>query len=272
MMIFAKINSQVLRTFILCLALGISTIGLSGCSTFDRVLDWTGLVSNSAESQTPEGLAMRAMEDFNHGNYSDALKTFEEIKDRYPFSDVALLAELKSADANYFLGEYSEASVLYGDFEANHPTNEAIPYIFFQIGMCSYQRIGTVDRDPGSAADAIQAFSRLNRSYPQSPYLQEANARIMAARDFLAQHEFYVATFYLRTDEYGQAQGRLEYLLATYPDSSVGPKAGELLADLKSGKPLAKSWTRFIPKVSLPSWESFKSAIGVSGGGSMPVQ
>jgi outer membrane protein assembly factor BamD len=93
----------------------------------------------------------------------------------------------------------------------------------------------------------------------------------MAARDFLAQHEFYVANFYLRTDEYGQAQGRLEYLLATYPDSSVTPKAGELLAELKSGKPLEKSWTRFLPTVSLPSWKSFKSAVGVSAG-SVPAQ
>ncbi|HIJ78577.1 MAG: outer membrane protein assembly factor BamD [Desulfobulbaceae bacterium] len=271
-MIFAKENSGFVRAFILCLSLGLSGVGLSGCATFDRVLDWTGLVSSGSDAQTPEALAMRAMDDFNHGSYRSALKTFEEIKDRYPFSDVALLAELKSADAKYHLDEYGEALVLYGDFEANHPTNEAIPYVFFQIGMCSYKQIGTVDRDPAKAANAIQAFARLNRTYPQSPYFQEANARIMAARDFLAQHEFYVATFYVRTDEYSQAQGRLEYLQATYPDSSVAPKAAELLAELKSGKPLAKSWRRFIPQVSLPSWQSFTSAIGISSGIGAPVE
>ncbi|OGR00596.1 MAG: hypothetical protein A2505_01520 [Deltaproteobacteria bacterium RIFOXYD12_FULL_55_16] len=269
-MIFAKQSCRLLRACVLALAMMTAGAGLSGCATMDTMLDWVGFGSGSG-SATPEALAMEGMEKFNRGKYSAALKSFVEIKDRFPFSEVALLAELKAADANYHLDKFSEARLLYEEFEANHPTNEAVPYVLFQIALCYYRQIGTTDRDPGNAQNAVQAFARLNRAYPRSPYFIEASSRSLAALDFLAQHEFSVATFYLRTDEDKQAQGRLEYLLARYPASSVRLQAAELLAQLKSGKGIEKSWRRFVPTISLPDWNSFTSAFGIlqdGGGGS----
>lgn len=262
-MIFSKQNWRLFRTCILALALMTTATGLSGCATLDTMLGWVGFGEGSGATESPETLAMEGMNDFNRGNYSAALKRFVEIKDRFPFSEVALLAELKAADSNYHMDKFTEAKTLYEEFEANHPTNEAVPYVLFQIGMCYYNQIGTHDRDPGSAQNAVQAFGRLNRSYPQSPYFVEASARTQAARDFLAQHEFYVATFYVRTDEDKQAQGRLEYLLATYPGASVTPQATQLLAQLKSGTGIEKSWRRYVPKLALPDWQSFTSAFGI---------
>lgn len=267
-MIFSQRNRRFFRTCVLAFAMIVPAAGLSGCATLDTMLGWVGFGEGSAAQETPEALAMEGMADFNRGKYSAALKRFVEIKDRFPFSEVALLAELKAADSNYYLDKFNEAKTLYEEFEANHPTNEAVPYVLFQIGMCYYSQIGTNDRDPGNAQNAVQAFGRLNRAYPQSPYFVEASARIRAARDFLAQHEFSVASFYLRTDEDKQAQGRLEYLLATYPEASVTSRATELLAQLKSGKGIEKTWRRFVPTISLPDWQSFTSAFGILPGGS----
>ena len=261
-MIFSQQNYRFFRAGVLALALMTAATGLSGCATLDTMLGWVGFGEGSGP-ETADALAMDGMTDFNSGNYSAALKRFVEIKDRFPFSEVALLAELKAADSNYYMNKFSEAKTLYEEFESNHPTNEAVPYVLFQIGMCYYSQIGTHDRDPGNAQNAVQAFERLNRSYPQSPYFVEASARIQAARDFLAQHEFSVATFYVRTDEDAQAQGRLEYLLANYPQSSVSQQATDLLAQLKSGKGIEKTWRRFVPTISLPNWESFTSAFGI---------
>ncbi|HIJ91003.1 MAG: outer membrane protein assembly factor BamD [Desulfobulbaceae bacterium] len=266
-MIFLKQNSRFFRTCVLALVMLTAATGLTGCATLDTMLGWVGFGESSGQ-ETPEALAMEGMADFNRGKYSAALKRFAEIKDRFPFSDVAQLAELKAADSNYYMDRFGEAKTLYEEFEANHPTNEAVPYVLFQIGMCSYSQIGTSDRDPGSAHNAVQAFERLNRSYPKSPYFVEASARIRAARDFLAQHEFSVATFYVRTDEDKQAQGRLEYLLANYPEASVASQATQLLAQLKSGQGVEKTWRRFVPTISLPDWQSFTSAFGLLPAGS----
>ncbi len=257
--------------YFLILLLALLAVSQSGCATFDKV--WAALgFGSSPQAKTAEVLAMEGLDNYNHGNYSKALKMFEEIKDRFPFSEHSLLADLKAADCHYYLKQYVEAQTLYEEFENNHPTNEAVPYVMFQIGMCYYQQIDTVDRDPGSAINAVQAFSRLIQNFPQSPYTAEAQARIAAAQNFLANHEMYVAAFYLRTEEYEQAEGRLEYLLANFPNSEVAPEAQELLSALKSGNPPESSWFSWLPDLSLPSWKSFGSSFkpGVPGTGGGP--
>ncbi len=218
------------------------------------------------QTDSAQLMVMEGMEEFNRGKYHSALEIFQDIRDRYPFSQPGLLAELKSADCNYYLQRYIEALMLYDEFENGHPTNEAIPYVIFQKGMCHYQRIDTIDRDPAGAQDAIQAFSRLVRAYPQSPYVEEARVRIEEARDFLAKHEMYVVDFYINTKSYRQAEARLEYLLDHYAETSVVPKAEELLALLKAGTPPKSRWRDWIPEIGMPDWALFKQIGGMLGG------
>ena len=245
-----------------------SLLTMPGCGLYDKYFnnDDQAEVIQDFQTDSAESLVMEGMEEFNRGKYHSALEIFQNIRDRYPFSQPGLLAELKSADCNYHLKRYIEALMLYDEFETGHPTNEAIPYIIFQKGMCHYQRIDTIDRDPAGAQDAIQSFSRLIRAYPQSPYVEEARARIEAARDFLAKHELYVVDYYINTESYKQAEARLEYLLYHYPDTSVAPKAEELLALIKAGTPPKTSWRDWIPEISLPDWATFKQ-LGFGGSG-----
>ncbi|MBC8317575.1 MAG: outer membrane protein assembly factor BamD [Desulfobulbaceae bacterium] len=231
---------------------------LSGCAVVDDIKNMFTDDSTQTVS-TPDTIAMDALDKFNHGQYTSALEIFTEIRERYPFSRYSLMAELKSADCHYHLKHYSEAITLYEDFERNHPTNEAIPYVLFQIGMCHYNKIDTIDRDPGSAINAEAAFARLLRVHPDSPYTTEARARIRAARDFLANHEMYVATFYIKTRKYKQSAARLEYLLDTYPDSTIVPEANTLLGLLQAGTPPKSTWRDWIPEIGLPDWSVFES-------------
>ena len=256
------------RLVVVLLLLALATAG-GGCATLKRTF---GLGDGDPGPQSPEYLAMDGMEALNRGNYRQALKIFQEIKDRHPFSSVGPLAELKAADATYYLRRYQEAHFLYQEFENNHPTNEAIPYVLFQMGMCHYQQIDTIDRDPAHALNAIAAFNRLNRAFPTSPYQAEAQARVLAARDFLARHEMFVAAFYLKTKEYDQAERRLDYLLETYPESEIIPQAEELLAAIQDGNPPTRRWRDWLPNVSIGSWRGFFDAVspvpgGVSEGG-----
>ncbi len=199
-------------------------------------------------------LIVKGMDEFNVGKYYMAQKYFEEILDRYPFSPEAPLAELKSADSNYYMDHFAEALILYEEFESRHPTNEAIPYVMYQKGMCSYKQINRVDRDTTGAVKAIQSFSQLLRAYPYSPYTEEAKARIRAANEFLVNHEYTVVTFYLRTQKYNQAKTRLKYLLNMYPDSSIAPQARELLAQLEAKNYPESSISDYLPEFTLPDW------------------
>ncbi len=204
-------------------------------------------------------VASEAMEEYGDGQYSSAISLYEELMDRFPFSRYSLMAELKIADCHYYLGQYSEAIAAYKSFQENHPSNEANSYAMFQVAMCHYNHIDSIDRDPSGAYKAVAVFSKLIRTYPDSPYTAEAKARISAAKNFLANHELYVALFYLKTDKFHQAAGRLRFLLDNYPESSASPEAERLLTLLLEGRKPPGSWKDWIPEIGLPDWETFKA-------------
>jgi outer membrane protein assembly factor BamD len=255
-----KILSTIARTTLFLLLIA-GCLNLTGCSTMkDMFSSWTFGEQSDEESFEPaEALAVTGMEAYDVGNYSEALKAFNEILDRYPFSPQAILAELKAADCHYYKKEYVEAKTLYKEFEERHPTNEAIPYVMFQIGMCDFSRTDRIDRDVSGAQEAIQSFNRLLRAHPDSPYTREAKARIQAAREFLVNHEYFVAVFYVRTKKYEQAQHRLKYILAMYPDSDIAPKAKALLAKLDAGEPPRWGLSKWLPDLTMPEWTRFGS-------------
>lgn len=231
---------------------------LNGCA--NQKINIFGSEDEPDDLSVPVGeLIIKGMDEYNVGNYFMALNYFEKITDSYPFSPEASLAELKIADCKYYMSRYLEAEILYEEFEERHPTNEAIPYVMYQRAMCNYKRLDRVDRDITGATDSIKLFSQLIRAYPNSPYTEEAKARIRAANEFLVHHEYLVVEFYLRTEKYNQAKTRLKYILAMYPDSAVAPKAKELLTKLNNEEPPESDWGKWFPSFSLPDWNFFGS-------------
>ncbi len=235
----------------ICLLALLVTVPLAGCSK-EKVYSALGFRAPAPDSA--ESLAVKGLDYYSRAKYEKARRSFETLLNQYPFSEYSLLAELKTADSNFYLKNYEEALLQYKDFEERHPTNEAIPYVLFQMAMCYYNQIDTVDRDTSTATNAIYAFSRLLRAFPNSPYSEEAGARISAAQNFLANHEYYVANFYTRTYGYEEAKARLEYLLRQYPDTAIAPQAEMLLGDLRNDNPPGRTLFGWLPK-SLPDWE-----------------
>lgn len=232
---------------------------LSGCSTIANYIGFGDdeETAKAEKQESAQSLARKGMEEYQMGRYFKAAEYFDKILNLYPFSPEATLAELKAADCKFFMGRHADALGQYKDFEDHHPTNEAIPYVLFQKGMCNYLRIDRVDRDASYASEAVKNFKQLLRQFPDSPYAPEAEARAKAAQDFLAHHEFFVAEYYLRRDKLSESQGRLKYLLTLYPDSSLAPQAKQLLAQIEAGKPPKRDFTSYLPKVALPDWMLF---------------
>ncbi|MBU1567156.1 MAG: outer membrane protein assembly factor BamD [Proteobacteria bacterium] len=232
---------------------------LGGCADFKKTFGFTSIDEDGTEAKTDlnfpaKNLLEKGMDDYNVGKYFTAIEFFQEILNRYPFSPEAPLAELKAADCSYHLERYQEALVLYDEFANRHPTNESIPYVLFQKGMSNFKQIDRVDRDTSGAAKSIEFFKQLLKSYPNSPYTNEAKARIAAASEFLADHEFFVAEYYVRAEKYDQAKVRLKYLIAKYPEKAITIQAKELLARLEAGDPPKSILTSWLPKFKLQAW------------------
>ncbi|MCG6944516.1 MAG: outer membrane protein assembly factor BamD [Deltaproteobacteria bacterium] len=181
------------------------------------------------KADTAEDLAEKGMEYFDDEDYHDALKAFTTLKERYPYSRYAILAELKVADAHFYREEYPEAIAAYADFIQLHPTNDAIPYVLYQIGECYYKQLLSEDRDQTPTRQAISAFQRLLKEHPSSTYANTAKERIENCRKLLARHELYVANFYFKSKYYEAALGRFEGLLAGYKDVLPLHKRREVL-------------------------------------------
>jgi outer membrane protein assembly factor BamD len=192
--------------FLLWLVLGVTAF-LGGCAWFQH-----------ERVKTPEELAYQGMEQFEDKDYSDAVKTFSALKERYPYSRYAILAELKLADAYFQDERYPEAITAYEDFARLHPKNEAIPYVLYHIGDCYYQQLLSIDRDQTATHQAILAFERLLKSHPNSPYDEDARKKVRSCRQRLAEHELYVGRFYYKSKHYRAALGRLQKLLEGYED------------------------------------------------------
>ncbi len=258
-----KINLTPLRhkaaTFIIVMLLGLQ----SGCADFKETFNFTSIDEDGNEVQSEtlnlpaKKLLMQGMEDYGVGKYFTAIEFFEQILNRFPFSPEATLAELKAADCSYYLERYLEALVLYEEFENRHPTNESIPYVMFQKAMCNYKQIDRIDRDPTGAEKSIALFKQLIKAYPISPYTSEAKARTAAAREFLANHEYFIVEYYIRTAKFDQATVRLNYLLAMYPDAEIAEKARLMLERIEAGNPPTTKLTSWFPKLSLPDWALF---------------
>jgi outer membrane protein assembly factor BamD len=205
---------------------------LSGCSTIKGFFDPS--VPDDINFKLPaETLVKKGMDDYNRGKYFMALEYFNKVLENHRFTPQALMAELKVADCSFYMENYIEAQMYYEKFQEMHPTNEAIPYVMYQKAMCYYKRIDIIDRDTTGALKSVEKFQQLLKVYPDSPYSEDARSKIEASKEFLADHEYGVAKFYIRTDQYSQAIIRLKYLIAMYPMSKITPKAWELLNELE---------------------------------------
>jgi outer membrane protein assembly factor BamD len=141
-----------------------------------------------------------------------------------------MLAELKIADAHFELEEYEEAIVAYEEFASLHPRNEAIPYVIYQIGLCYFNRVDTVDRDQTNAQKALETFTRLAKQYPKDPYAFKANEKAKECLKSIAGHEFYVGLFYFKNKHYKAALERFRSVITRYPDVGVHQQALQYIA------------------------------------------
>jgi outer membrane protein assembly factor BamD len=162
-------------------------------------------------------LMSEALDDMGEERFTDAVDKLTKVKERFPYSKYALLAELKIADSLYRSHEYEQAAVAYEEFYKLHPKNQAVPYALYQIGMCYFKRVSTVDRDQGPAERAMISFERLVKSFPGSPYSQRALGHIEKCRESIAGHEFYVGKFYYDNGNYKAALIRFENVARNYP-------------------------------------------------------
>lgn len=202
---------------------------LSGCGGFN----WFKSKETKELEKTADSLIQEGLDAYQRKNYKKAGEIFQNLKDRFPYHPLAIVAELKLADSHFLNKEYEQALTAYKEFEKLHPTNEVIPYVVFQQGMCYFKQMPKIDRDQTYAYKAAQEFERLIKNYPANEYEGEARKHLLTAQKNLALHEFYIGNFYFKNKDYQAALERFKGIAKEFPEAAHPP-------DLKKSIQLAE--------------------------------
>lgn len=178
-----------------------------------------------------------SLEDFNDDNCIDAEPGFKKVKHDFPYSRYAALAELRLADCQYKQGKYAEAIQAYRQFVRARPSHNQVPYARFKVADSYVQQIPTdwllsppaYERDQGPSKDALEQLRRFLVDFPDDEHVAEARRMERDALKLLAQHELYVARFYLERDHPESAVLRINAMLTAYTGSGLEPEALLLL-------------------------------------------
>jgi len=162
---------------------------------------------------------------FRTTDYARGIEKLQSIIDNYPYSDVAVLAELRIADAYFDDRRYDEALSYYRDFADLHPQHEKVPYTILRSALCRERQIHSANRDQTATRDALLHLDRLLAKYPHSPEAREGEILWRDLRTHLAENITEIAAFYLKQEEYESAAERYRSLLNEYPGLGLDAEA-----------------------------------------------
>jgi len=195
---------------------------------------------------TPAEVAKAAYEEaeesFEAGNYLEAIKEFQVVRTRHPYSVHAPLAELRVGDCHFEMGKFAEATEAYRSFSRFHPHHDRVPYALFRVGEAYFEDMPedwffmppAYEKDAASTRDAERALREFLTRFAKTDKDHAPRAKEMLdfTRRRLADHEMYVARFYMDRDKPVAAAGRLEALVRDFPDTGLAGEARLLLAEL----------------------------------------
>jgi outer membrane protein assembly factor BamD len=206
----------------LVLAIGMS-LGAGGCATADE--EGRGVTYSLTAKQNYD----KGLEELKDENFAEATRYFSFVKQKFPFSRYAVLAELALADTQYARGSYQEAIDAYKTFARLHPTHEKVEdgYVAFRIADCYVQEMPgdwflvppAFEKDQTAVRDAFRELSDFLDKYPDSKYVTDVKKLRQQVMARLIEHEVYVARFYLDTGHPRAAVLRIEAAIRRYPES-----------------------------------------------------
>ncbi len=187
---------------------------------------FTACSSDDKKSDVAEAAFLNAQEYDKDERYEEAIKRYQEVKNKFPYSKYATMSELAIADAYYKQESFSESQVAYQAFKDLHPKHPQIDYVTFRLALSFFSQLPpTIDRDLTLAGSTILYFDEVTTQYPNSEYVKEAKEKKEATLKMLAGKEDYIGEFYFKREKYDSALSRYEGLLKRYAGLGFDAKA-----------------------------------------------
>jgi outer membrane protein assembly factor BamD len=205
------------RGAVLALCVVLLALCAGGCSSHRARED---------KKATPESLYKKAHKALDNYEFNGAIKTYEQLTARFPFTDEARQARLDLIYAYYRAGESESATDAAETFIRENPTHPRVDYAWYMKGMVDFEkqpnsierlfRADMSKRPPTNARKSFNAFKTVVEQYPKSEYAHDALQRMVYLRNRLANYEVHVARYYLKRGAYVAAAQRARTVVEQY--------------------------------------------------------
>jgi outer membrane protein assembly factor BamD len=214
------------------IALFAALLALSGCgSSRDRTL----------QRQGPEALYKQARSSLRSYDFNNAIKTYEALTARFPFTNEARQSRLDLIYAYYRAGESESAIDAAETFVRENPTHPRVDYAWYIKGLVDFERtpnilermfrVDLTERPPATARKSFAAFKTVVEQYPRSDYAHDARKRMIFLRNRLADYEVHVASYYLKRGAYVAAAQRSKGAIEQYDGAPAMEEALAILIE-----------------------------------------
>ena len=213
------------------LALCVVLLAVCGCHTAPK--------PKQEKKVTPEGLYQKAHKSLLNYDFNGAIKTYEQLTARFPFTDEARQARLDLIYAYYRAGEKESAIDAAETFIRENPTHPRVDYAWYMKGLVDFERSPNAierlfradlsKRPPSEARKSFAAFRTVVEQFPKSEYAHDALQRMIYLRNRLANYEVHVARFYFKRGAFIAATQRARGCIEQYDGAPAVREAVQIL-------------------------------------------
>ena len=221
----SKRNLSILGIFMLLLI-------VSSCSSNEEMPD---------ERLVEKELYDQAQTRLKNGSFSTAILSLEALESRFPFGRYAEQAQAELIYAYYMNSQFEASQSASERFINLHPRHSHTGYAFYMKGLAAftddsglfsrYFQSDLAKREVVMAQTSFGELSEFISRYPESKYVPHAKQRMIYLRNLLAEHEIYVADFYMKRGAYLAAIGRAKYVIENLPNTPQTPFALSILVE-----------------------------------------
>ena len=204
-------------------------LSLTSCAFFDKAkLD---PYSNMTEVELyNQGSAFLAVADI-----PQAVVVFQMLEARYPFSTYAQQSILDLAYAYYDFGQKDDTIAECDRFIDLYPNHQSLDYAYYLRALSNLEKEQPFFQeffgqdvskyDVTRLKKAYSDFLLISNRFKGSKYANDAENRLVFLRNSMANHEVYIATYYLNRGAFIASSERAKYMLETYPGAPASKRA-----------------------------------------------
>ncbi|WP_040977002.1 outer membrane protein assembly factor BamD [Necropsobacter massiliensis] len=193
------------------------------------------------EDGTEQELYAKSQTYLQDGNYSQAIRYLEAVKNRYPGMGYGEQTQLNLIYAYYKSQDYTKALVAADRFIQQYPNSQYLDYVLYMAGLINFASgenffqdffgVDRATRESTSIKAAFANFQALVQHYPNSAYTADAIARMAYIKASLARHELAIAKFYAKRNAHVAVANRVVGMLQQYPDTQATHDALPLMKE-----------------------------------------